>query len=249
MTNSRSVAHSDVDISSWVEPLHHFPRETLEEFDLVGAIAKKFGPFPWNPHVWAYFQANTTSRVCPLIDIGQYVSHTMSSRYTFRSSTWRCFKNNLCVNCSKVPVPRASNWWISWPPSWITQSCCCWVSVSVAPCDTASASFSMQWILSNDTSSHFHSPAKAGTSGLRVRRTYPDHNYHHSVRKSQCRPYSWPKSEILAFSRGTFGCCAFRRFVILKSWNALFVIGDSSGVFLVTITSLTNWSYWSLPLS
>ena len=29
--------------------------------------------------------------------------------------------------------------------------------------------------------------------------------------------YSWPKSEILAFSRGTFGCSALRRFVILKS--------------------------------
>ena len=51
MTNSRSVAHSDVYISSWVEPLHHFLREILEEFDIVGAIAKKFGPIPWNPHV------------------------------------------------------------------------------------------------------------------------------------------------------------------------------------------------------
>ena len=49
MTNSHSVAHRD--ISSWVEPLCHFPREILEEFDLVGAIVKKLGPVPWNPHV------------------------------------------------------------------------------------------------------------------------------------------------------------------------------------------------------
>ena len=51
MTNSRSVAHSDVDISSRVEPLCHFPREILEEFDVVGTIMKRFGPVPWNPHV------------------------------------------------------------------------------------------------------------------------------------------------------------------------------------------------------
>ena len=36
MTNSLSVSHNDVGISSWVEPLCHFPREILEEFDLVG---------------------------------------------------------------------------------------------------------------------------------------------------------------------------------------------------------------------
>ncbi len=58
MTNSRSVAHSDVDISSWVELLHHFPREILEEFGLVGAIAKKFRPVPWNPHV---LEGNTSA--------------------------------------------------------------------------------------------------------------------------------------------------------------------------------------------
>ena len=90
MTNSRSVAHSDVDISSLVEPLHHFPREIPEEFDLVGAIAKKFEPVTWNPHVWAYFQANTVATLVtcvPLEDIGRYVSQTMSSRDSFRSST------------------------------------------------------------------------------------------------------------------------------------------------------------------
>ena len=74
MTNSRSVAHSDVDISSWVEPLHHFPRETLEEFDLVGAIAKKFGPFPWNPHVWDYFQANTVAKLVTCVPLDRHRS-------------------------------------------------------------------------------------------------------------------------------------------------------------------------------
>ena len=73
-TNSRSVAHSDVDISSRVEPLHHFPREILEEFDLVGAIAKKFGSVPWNRTFGPTFKRtpwSRSSRVCPLIDIGR----------------------------------------------------------------------------------------------------------------------------------------------------------------------------------
>ena len=52
MTNSCSVAHSDIEISPSVEPLRHFHREILEEFDLVGAIAKKFGPVPWYIHTF-----------------------------------------------------------------------------------------------------------------------------------------------------------------------------------------------------
>ena len=216
-------------------------RRNSDQFPGIRTLGPTFKRTPWP----------RSSRVCPLIDIGQYVSQTMSSRYTFRSSTWRCFKNNLWVNCSKVPVPRASNWWISWPPSWTTQSCCCcWVFVSVAPCDTASASLSMQWMMSDFVEWYIFSFPFASEGGNEWASSAKNISRSQlSPRRSVVAMYSWPKSEILAFSRGTFGCCALRRFVILKSWNTLFLIGESSGVFLVTITSLTNWSYWSLPLS
>ena len=161
MTNSRSVAHSDVDIYSWVEPLHHFPRERLEEFDLVGAIAKKFGPVQWNPHVWAYFQTNTVATFVTCVPLDRHRS--------------------VCVPDNVEP------WHFSQLHLKMLQE------KSLRELLESSRSSSLQlakklavvwWcrILSNDTSSHFHSPSKVGTSGLRVRRTYPDHNYHHGVR-------------------------------------------------------------------
>ena len=196
-----------VDISSWVQPLHHFPREILEEFDLVGAIAKKFGQVPWNPPVWAYLQANT---MCPLVDIGRYVSQTMSSRDTFRSSTWRCFKNNLCVKCSKVPVPRASNWWISWPSSSTTQSCsfCFLIDAvdDVGFCRMTHLLISIR---------HWRRERVGFVCEERIQITIITTAF--GSRNVQFAEF---KSEILAFSRGTFGCSALRRFVILKSWNA-----------------------------
>ena len=57
-----------------MESLHHFPREILEEFDLVGAIAKKFGPVPWNPHVWAYVQANTVATLVTCVPLDSHRS-------------------------------------------------------------------------------------------------------------------------------------------------------------------------------
>ncbi len=46
MTNSRSVAHSDVDISSWVEPLHHFPERYLKSSTLLVLSRRNSDQFP-----------------------------------------------------------------------------------------------------------------------------------------------------------------------------------------------------------
>ena len=79
MTNSLSVAHSDVDISR-VEPLHHFPRDILEEFDLVGAIPRRNSDHavPWNAHLCGLLsiehRGHARHECAPLIDIGRYVS-------------------------------------------------------------------------------------------------------------------------------------------------------------------------------
>ena len=77
----------------------------------------------------------------------------------------------------------------------------CWVSVYVAPCDTASASFSMQWMMSDFVELYIFSFPFASEGGNGWA------SCANNVSRSQLSPprsvvamYSWPKNEILAFS-------------------------------------------------
>ena len=85
-----SVANSDVDISSWVELLHHFSREILEEFDLAAAIVKKLGQVPLKPH---FLEGDTP-----------YHSGIFNRRSNFAVTSW----NNRYDYVSLLPIAHGS---------------------------------------------------------------------------------------------------------------------------------------------
>ena len=63
-----------------MRPLHHWLCGILEQFHLVGAIAKKFGQGSWNPHIWVQFQANTVATLVPwYTSLIRYASHFHST--------------------------------------------------------------------------------------------------------------------------------------------------------------------------